>query len=252
MAFLVYTDAKIYFSAYNISGYSNEIQLQQMVTLLPADTFDSSSTKKNVPGLKDFKGTAKGFMDYADIGATAGVNLDSIFYGRIGGVGQAFSCAPVGNAEADRAYFSQYVTGAFDPLSGKVGDLLPWSADFNAVGVPMIQGTVAAVGVKSSTGQTSATFNYPGGVLSNQRLYANLHVVSASGTTPTLDVIVQSSVDNTFASPTTRLTFTQATSSVTSEHKSVAGAITDAYFRMKWTIGGTTPSYRIFGVIGIL
>lgn len=71
-----------------------------------------------------------------------------------------------------------------------------------------------------------------------------LDVTAASGTTPTLDVTVQTSYDGT----TWRSlgTFTQATG-VTSERKSFSGC--DRFARVSYTIGGTTPSFT-FAVSG--
>ncbi len=71
---------------------------------------------------------------------------------------------------------------------------------------------------------------------------AQLNVTAASGTTPTLDVAIQDSVDgvnwNTVAS------FTQATA-VTRQVINIITATTPIapYLRVTWTIGGTTPSF---------
>lgn len=64
-----------------------------------------------------------------------------------------------------------------------------------------------------------------------------LDISAASGTTPTLDVVVQCSSDN--ATWYTAGTFTQATGTGT-ERKVVN---LDRYVRASWTIGGTTPSF---------
>jgi hypothetical protein len=65
-----------------------------------------------------------------------------------------------------------------------------------------------------------------------------LTVSAASGTTPTLDVLIQTSYDNsTWRSVAS---FTQATSTTT-ERLSFSGL--DRYVRAKATIGGTTPSF---------
>lgn len=71
-----------------------------------------------------------------------------------------------------------------------------------------------------------------------------LDVTAASGTTPTLDVTVQTSYDgSTWRSVAA---FTQATA-ITSERKSFAGC--DRFVRVSYTIGGTTPSFT-FSVSG--
>jgi hypothetical protein len=82
-------------------------------------------------------------------------------------------------------------------------------------------------------------------------MYANLHVFSVAGTSgPTLTVKLQSSVDNTFGAPTDRITFTGATA-ISGQSGSVAGAITDTWWRVVWTITGTNPSFLFAASAGI-
>ena len=71
-----------------------------------------------------------------------------------------------------------------------------------------------------------------------------IDVTAASGTTPTLDVTVETSFDgSTWRSVAA---FAQRTS-VASERKSFAGC--DRFVRVSYTIGGTTPSFT-FSVSG--
>jgi len=70
---------------------------------------------------------------------------------------------------------------------------------------------------------------------------AYLHVTAASGTSPTLDVKVKDSADN--ATYADLITFTQATG-VTAERKTVSGTV-DQYLKIRYTIGGTDPSFTI-------
>ena len=66
----------------------------------------------------------------------------------------------------------------------------------------------------------------------------------------TLDVIVESDDNAGFTTPTTRITFTQVTTTPISYLSSLAGSVTDTYWRMKWTISG--GPYYIVGAIGRL
>lgn len=63
-------------------------------------------------------------------------------------------------------------------------------------------------------------------------------VTAASGTTPSLTVIVEHSPDN--ATWATHTTFTAATAANT-ERKVLSGL--DRYVRARWTVSGTTPSF---------
>jgi len=71
-----------------------------------------------------------------------------------------------------------------------------------------------------------------------------LAVTAGSGTTPTLDITIETSADGT--TWRTAGTFTQATG-VTSERKSFSGI--DKFIRARSTIAGTTPSFT-FSIIG--
>jgi hypothetical protein len=83
-------------------------------------------------------------------------------------------------------------------------------------------------------------------------MYAALHVLSVAGTaTPTITARVESSVDNTFASPTTRLTFAAATAVSGQTLRTAGTAITDTWWRVAWTISGTTPSFLFAAALGI-
>lgn len=257
MATIVITDAKLYLAGYNLSGVANEIVMSITPEMLDETTFGSSRTKKYKPGLSDWSAEVKGFNDFSlnlppAPHPTQTVSVDSLLQSRIGAVEEVFSAAPVGNSELDTAYTLKGVNGKYEPVNGAIGVLLPFSIDMNATGVRMVRGQVMGVGTKTVTGQSAAGFQRVGGLVTGLTLYAALHVVAAAGTTPTLNVIVESDDNSGFTTPTTRLTFPQFTTSVGSSWQSLAGPVTDDFYRMKWTITGTSPQYTIFGVVGIL
>ncbi len=66
---------------------------------------------------------------------------------------------------------------------------------------------------------------------------------TANGTTPTLDVVIQTSHDGT--TWRTAHTFTQATATGTQR----ASFTVDRFVRASWTVDGTTPSFT-FAVTG--
>jgi len=95
--------------------------------------------------------------------------------------------------------------------------------------------------VASGTRAVSANSGTLEGYSAVERGIVQLNVTAASGTTPTLDVVIEDSVDgtnwNTFA------TFTQKT---TTGIEVVRIADTVAFsdiVRIRWTIAGTSPSF---------
>jgi hypothetical protein len=70
-------------------------------------------------------------------------------------------------------------------------------------------------------------------------LRAQLNVTAASGTTPTLDVVIEDTLDG--STWNTIGTFTQATTT-TRQVINVTTPFSDT-LRVRWTVGGTTPSF---------
>lgn len=63
-----------------------------------------------------------------------------------------------------------------------------------------------------------------------------------TGTAPTLDVLVETAADAAGTVGVRTLTsFTQKTGVTALERKNASGL--DAYYRVRWTVGGTTPSF---------
>ena len=72
---------------------------------------------------------------------------------------------------------------------------------------------------------------------------AILHVISASGTSPTLDVLIEMDDNSGFTSATTLFTFTQATGATSQYMENTTS--TERYVRATFTIGGSdTPTFN--------
>jgi hypothetical protein len=107
---------------------------------------------------------------------------------------------------------------AYHTANGRYADTLP---------ITLVSGTITATA--SSTGIELGDRN---------QLRLNLVISAASGTTPTIDVVVESSADNvTFA---TVAAFSQQTAAGTT--RKLFGPI-DRFVRVTETITGTTPSF---------
>lgn len=130
-----------------------------------------------------------------------------------------------------------------------VGEVAPWEANASGSGLAT-RGTMAHPPGTARTTTGTGTGLELGALSSGQRLLAVLHVLSASGTTPSLTVRVESDDANTFASATTRATFAAATVPG-GQALTVAGPVTDTWWRVAWTITGTSPSFLFAASLGI-
>ena len=81
-------------------------------------------------------------------------------------------------------------------------------------------------------------------------MYSYLHVMTTGTGSPTLDVVIQSDDNAGMTSPTTRITHAQKTA-IGAELLSVAGAVMDDYWRVNFTIGGSSPSFLFAVMLGI-
>jgi myo-inositol-hexaphosphate 3-phosphohydrolase len=239
MAAIAYNNAKVLYDGYDVSGDANSAALHLMTDIQERTTFVSGGYKQRIQTLGDSNVNLAGLW----LGP-----VDKSLYGQLTSTnGALLSFAPTG-AVGTTSYFVNSLGATYEPLSGKVGDVAKFS--FTAQGNGTVhRGTILENGIKTTTG-TGGTGQALGAVGSTQVLYAGLHVVAASGTTPTFNAVIESAGDGTFTSPVTRITFAQATTTG-SQQLSIAGPITDTQFRLNWTLGGTTPSFTIFLTLAI-
>ena len=94
--------------------------------------------------------------------------------------------------------------------------------------------------------------NFYGGVTTTQGLIAHLHVVLASGTTPTLDVEIHDSADDMTYLVVPGMVFTQVTA-VTCERIEIANGAntTEQYLAADITITGTSPSFTFCVAVAV-
>lgn len=240
---MILKNAKIFLAQYDISGQLNQVAVQSAVEAKPDPRF-GHTTKVHEAGL--FENALSGTcLHKYGVG-----EIDEVLFTRIGVAGVPMTVSPNGAAAGDVAFFMRALQASYAPFEAPVGELHGGSfAAEGDAGYRLVRGQVFV-----APGSRTASFNSSvielGAVSSEQRLVAALHVLSASGTTPTLTAIVKSAAAADFLSPTNRLSFAQATAP-TSELLTVVGPITQAFYRVDVTIGGTTPNFSLVCVVGI-
>lgn len=242
MASQIWRDCKLFMGAYDLSGDMNAHALEYKADILEATVFGDTA-KRRTGGLMGVTSKHEGLW-------TGGAGaVDDALFASIAAANQPLTVCPLTGAEGELAYFFNAKMAQYSP-GGKIGELLRFSVNSEGGdGSDLIRGSVALNGTKTATG--NGTIYNLGAVGATQKLYAALHVTSASGGTPSLTCAVQSAATGGFGSPTTRITFGAKTAIGSEMAAPVAGAITDAYWRATWTISGSTPSFRAVLLIGI-
>lgn len=242
MAALVLSTVKCWLDKYDLSGDANAAGLVSSAELKVATVFGDTGQRRRA-GLKAIGAHVEGFYNQG-----AG-NVDDALFAAIGVANTPFSVALTG-VEGERAYCFRALLGTYTP-GAALGDLLAFSVTGEgSAGDALVAGSVLRSATLAVTG--NGTGFQLGAVSATQKLYAALHVFGASGSSPTLDVLVQSNVDNTFGAPTTRVTFGQKTVAASEWATAVVGPITDTWYRVRAVIGGGSPSFTFAAVVGIL
>lgn len=232
MTALVLKDCTIWADQYDLTSDVNGVESDWSCDEVECTTYASGGNRERKSGLATSKIELKTFMDFS--------LSEPVLHALKGTTGHIVTVTPTGAAH-DRCHFARALGGSLK-RGQKLGDMALLDGSFTTTSTEgLLEGYLLLP--KTTAGATSTgTIYNDTAVGSTQSVYGALHVFAASGSTPTLDVIVQSAALVGFGSPTDRLTFTTATD-VTSEFKSAAGAITDAFWRVKYTIGGSTPSF---------
>ena len=231
MASLIISNAKLYFAGYDMSGDINALALKYMAELKESTTLiDTTRTRR--PGLKDIGFQHEGFWN----GGTG--NIDDILFQNIGANNVPMTIAPLTGAEGELAYSFQAEEAAYSP-GAKIGDMLAFSVSGADGAGPLVRGTLLVNGAKVASGN-GTVFNV-GAVSAAQKLYAALHVLAiTSGGGPSLACKIQSAPTAGFAAPTDRLVFNAMTAAGAQWGAPIAGPITDAYWRVVFTLTNIT------------
>jgi hypothetical protein len=251
MAKFVLLNTRIYAGPADLTGNGNRVELGCEFPEKDATNWASGGAKELVGGVFSTSISAGGQIDASSTNPHGAdpTSWDNMTARRA----QAWTFAPDTVGVGDLAWFTMALRGSYK-LGGQVGDIAPWEA--KAAGTsPLLRGVVAHPPGTPRTAAGSGTGLNLGPLSAAQRMYAALHVLSIAGTgPPTITARVESSADNTFASPTTRLTFPAASFSPLEPRGMVLsadGPTADAWWRVAWTVTGTTPSFLFLAALGI-
>ena len=242
MAKFVLTDAKVFYGGRDLSGELSSVGFEYTAETPDRTTFGGSA-RRRLPGVLDVSASHQGFWD----SLTAADSVDQDLFDKIGAASDLMSFSPDGGQLTEIAYSFQCQAAEYSP-GATHGEVFAFSVSVQGDG-PLVRGEVMENGV--FTTPVGGTTNNLGAVAAEETIYSTVHVVAASGTTPLLDVTVESDVTDAFiGAETTRMTHPQF-GAVGADRQSLVGAVTDAWWRLLLTIAGGSPSFTVFGSLGI-
>ena len=243
MAIQYWQDMSILVGSVQMAGHAKNVNCQ--TTVAPLDTTALSAT-----GWTSLIGGNKtGTVDLEFMQDVAAGSVDATLWPYLGTSGVPHSLVTA-SADGSTAYLMQGIPLSYTPIEGEPGGLAMGRISGQASGSPVVRGQLIHPTAAARTSSSTGTAFQTGAVSATQRVYAALHVLAASGTTPSLTVTVQSDNASNFPSATARVSFAAKTD-VGYEWSSTAGAITDDWWRVSYTISGTNPSFLFAVTVGI-
>lgn len=230
MAVNLFYDALILHGSVNVSADHNEVKLEQKADIKDVTRF-GHTTHINAATLRGLEAEGKGWVQFDD--SVTPMLIDGTLYPLIGAASKAYTLAestPDGaTAYVGKTTASDYSVNLKNDEIGMFEFKVKCSEKFTRgrLILPLTSRVASGTGTIYQLGALSAS----------QILIANLHVTAFDGST--LDVVVKSNDTNNTTTPTSRITFAQATG-VTSEFKTVSGAITDTYWYVDFTFTGNS------------
>lgn len=243
----VLKNCKLYLDGWDLSGTSNALSLTREVDEVECTVWGDAA-HRYMPGLEHVKFEHQG---YASSTGTVTLDQEDVMYAKLATASVPMMVCPTTGAVNTPAHFCPQMESKYQ-WGGSIGEMNAYTVSGVGQGQPLILGRIMMTGAKTTT--TTGTAYELGAVTAAQYLYAQLHVFAKSGTNPTLDVVVESDDAEAFSSAATKLTFAQiAGASVPTAvwATPVAGAITDTWWRVKATLGGTNPSFTFAVAVGI-
>ncbi|MDX2948894.1 hypothetical protein [Streptomyces caniscabiei] len=240
----ILTNVRCFAVGVDLTGNSNKIELSSEVESKDATNYASNGWGEVLGGLASAELSAEGQWEAGDPS-----KVDDASWSQLGALGPWSVSANTAAAVGDLAYLMYGLRSDYK-LFDAVGEVAPWTGTAKS-SWPVARGQFAHPPGTARTATGTGTGLELGAVAAGDRLYAALHVLSVAGTTPSITVRVESDDNSGFSSATTRLTFDAATAAGGQMLRTDGTAITDTWWRLAWTISGTTPSFMFVGALGI-
>lgn len=234
---------KILVGSYNWTSNASQAEVGADVATQDVTTFEFAANgfTNAVPGLKAFVFNSSGYNDNA-VGA-----LDEWLRSNYG-TRRVVSVALTGETTTAPAVVANGLLGGYRTVNASVGGV-PTTVGTVSDGV-FAEGQVTTVSTSTLTATANSTPVNIGAVAAGRSIYAAIHVVSVTGTTPSLTAQIQSSTTSGGAY-TNRGTAGSALTAAGDQWLSAAGAFTDTWWRIAYTISGTTPVFTVFAALAI-
>ena len=240
----VLTDVRLFAGGADLSGRSNKVELQAEVEDKDSTNYRSAGWKEVLGGIHSSTVTAEGQWEAGDPS-----KVDDNAWSLLG-ARAPWTISPTDATVGTLAYLTYGLQSSYK-LGDQVGEIAPWAAKASGTW-PVARGQIAHPPGTARTASGIGTSLQLGAIPAGKRLYAAVHVLSVAGTAaPTITARVEGDNATGFPSPVTVLTFAGATAAGGQILRTDGSVIADDWYRIAWTITGTTPSFLFAATLGI-
>jgi hypothetical protein len=231
MAVYANVDISYLVGSIEVAGNAKSVTANAECTALDTTALSTSGWTTVIAGLKTGTFQAELMADLVTLG------LDETLQGYFAtaDVPQSLS---IGSADGSVTYFGRTLATSYTPLQGAPGELAMSSITAKTSTGPLVRGLRIFPPSTSVTTTTNGTGRQLGALSASQTLYAAMHVLSRTGTL-SMTLKIQSDDNAGFTTPTDRITSFTAATGRTYQWGSVAGAVTDDYWRAVLTCTGS-------------
>jgi hypothetical protein len=242
----VIADADIFAGSYEFSCYTASVKADVSVAEVDFTTMCSGGWSAVKGGLKTWNVDLEGFNDQDQSG---GSSIDSRNWAALGTI-EPWGMTHTTAADAGIAYFGNGLLSSVYPQGPEVGAAGKLAAKW-AGSSAFVRGQVAVNGAKTATGN-GTTLDFGTTPTTSMKVYGAIWVTAISGTgTPTITVKIQSDDNSGMTTPTDRITFSAVTAIGAQFATPITFVAGERYWRMVWTVSGSSPSLTTVGMIGI-
>jgi hypothetical protein len=231
MAVYANVDISYLVGSIEVAGNAKSVTANAECTALDTTALSTSGWTTVIAGLKTGTFQAELMADLVTLG------LDETLQGYFAtaDVPQSLS---IGSADGSVTYFGRTLATSYTPLQGAPGELAMSSITAKTSSGPLVRGLRIFPPSTSVTATANGTGRQLGALSASQTLYAAMHVLSRTGTL-SMTLKIQSDDNAGFTTPTDRITSFTAATGRTYQWGSVAGAVTDTYWRAVLTCTGS-------------
>lgn len=246
MAVATQTSCQIFLDEFRFGANATMANIGVTVATKDATTFGSGGYMNYVAGLKMLVADFQGFNDYAS-GAFDEWQRSNY------GTTQTVSVSPGVEATGNVVVITQGIPDVAPSFDAQVGNIPAVKFACKPVGQVIAEGQVTQITTPTIIANGNSTPVNIGNLGATQQASAAIHVISIAGTaTPTITAQIQSSATSGGAY-TNRGAAGAGITAIGGQflRTGVLGAVAEGWWRINWTVSGTSPIFGVYASLAI-